>query len=498
MRRDDATGRVARIKRHLTRAEDVDDALYADLPQPPVAKLSKDTFFPTFPQMRKDAERHGPVFTYALAGKRRLTIFADPSLFPIVFHPGIYGETEGVEDAVRMEMDKIAHAWFNIPKEVCPWTRDGLNAIRRVMSPANSQIMNQKVGGFLRDAFDAFGESGEVPLTKLASMTFGPVNAAMFGDGNVPSEAEKWFHAFDEYLPMIVRGVPMTAYEECVVAYEKITNMFESSIERIKRGNGIVADRNFAPAITERIAVLDGKAAHGADFSNRVLAQFMVSIFWAPQANTLPMTTWMLAHILADRRVYDEVTREVRDRRKGFGTGKHFDASPENLPYTHACLRETLRLYIANMTHRTVTRNIRVSVDKKTYRIPKDDMLSLASYIQHYDPKIYPSPETFQPERWLERNKKGAWVSLSTPSGGCPLASKRHSWYPFSKGRFSCSGQHLAKLEIPTLVALFLQRYDATLDRFPEADWDDVVASVRPEGWPYECESTVRFSRLEK
>ena len=31
-------------------------------------------------------------------------------------------------------------------------------------------------------------------------------------------------------------------------------------------------------------------------------------------------------------------------------------------------------------------------------------------------------------------------------------------------------------------MALFLQRYDE-LDVFPEADWD-VVASVRPEGWP--------------
>ena len=143
--------------------------------------------------------------------------------------------------------------------------------------------------------------------------------------------------------------------------------------------------------------------------------------------------------------------------------------------------------YIANLTHRVVTRQIRVtdSVSGKDYRIPQGHMLTLASYLRHYDSKLYPSEDRFVPERWLDRLPDGSWeprLNPQSPSGKqCPVSSRR-AWFPFSKGRFSCSGQHLAKLEIPTLVALFLQRYDAELDVFPEADWDDVVASVRPEG----------------
>lgn len=113
---------------------------------------------------------------------------------------------------------------------------------------------------------------------------------------------------------------------------------------------GGVVGENFAPAITERIAVLRGKSktSPSGDFSTRTLAQFMVSIFWAPQANTLPMTAWMLAHVLNDPRVYKEVCKEVRTPGR-FGTrGRevNFDASPENIPYTSACLLETLRLYV--------------------------------------------------------------------------------------------------------------------------------------------------------
>lgn len=407
---------------------------------------------------------------------------------------------------MRMEMDKIAHAWFGIPKEVCPWTRDGLNALRLVLSPSNGIRINEIVGSHLRDLFDSFPDSGKMNLVKLASFTFKPVNAAMFGWGNVPDEAEKWFHDFDENLPSLVRGVPMSAFDSMVTAYENIVTMFEQAIERVNEDESKgVLDTNFAPAISERIAVLKGKNPDGGDFPNRVLAQFMVSIFWAPQANTLPMTMWMIAHVLADRRVYREVVREVR--RPGlFGTrGKdvNFDASPDNIPYTWACLMETLRLYIANMTHRTVTRRIRVkdSVSGKKYAIPKGHMLSLASYLRHYDEKIFPSVRRFAPERWLEKAPNGSWEAKLAPGhpdgSKCPV-STRHAWFPFSKGRFSCSGQHLAKLEIPTLVALFLQRFDAELDGFPEADWDDVVASVRPEGWPYEVESSIRFRRLSR
>eukprot|EP00939_MAST-03C_sp_MAST-3C-sp1_P003506 g3506.t1 len=483
--------RILRLALQLTSNENEINSL----PLPPIAQLEEGMVFPTFPQMKKDAEKLGGVFTYALLGKRRLTIFADPATFPIIFHPGEYGETEGVGDAVRMEMDKIAHAWFGIPKEVCPWTRDGLNALRLVLSPSNSARINEVVGKSLRDSFDAFSDRGTIPLVKLASMTFAPVNAALFGDKNVPPEAEAWFHTFDENLPMIVRGVPMTAFEDTAEAYGKIVLMFQNAIEKIRSGKGIVGE-HFAPAIVERIAVLNAKAEGGKDFSSRVLAQFMVSIFWAPQANTLPMTSWILAHVLDNKRVYSEVAKEVRSPKRRFGVSS-FDASPESLPYTNACLRETLRLYIANMTHRTVTKDIKVTDAStgRTFRVPQGDMLSLASYIQHYNSKVYPNPEEFRPERWVERGSDGEWRSLSNPTGGCPLGSKKHAWYPFSKGRFSCSGQHLAKLEIPTLVALFIQRFDADIDHFPDADWDDVVASVRPEGWPYDVPSYVSFRR---
>ncbi len=81
--------RIVTLKRHLT------SAMYDNLPLPPIAPMKEGSVFPTFQEMKEDAENYGGVFTYKLWGGRRLTVLADPKTYEIVFHPGEYGETEG-------------------------------------------------------------------------------------------------------------------------------------------------------------------------------------------------------------------------------------------------------------------------------------------------------------------------------------------------------------------------------------------------------------------
>ena len=108
--------------------------------------------FPTFQRMQSDMMIHKtPLLTYMIAG-RRLTIITDPNLFDIVFHPDEYGEREGVGDAVKMEMDKISHAWFQIPKDMCHKTRDGLNAVRKELQPSKAVNMNAQIANDITDS----------------------------------------------------------------------------------------------------------------------------------------------------------------------------------------------------------------------------------------------------------------------------------------------------------------------------------------------------------
>lgn len=286
-------------------------------------------------------------------------------------------------------------------------------------------------------------------------------------------DAEDWFHKFDEHIPEITTGVPLAAFDESKAAYDKIVNMFEESINQ---GNHLDAQR--CPVMHARFNTHD----IAKRFDNSKLAKFMVSLYWAPQANTLPMTWWTLVEILRNPRVKKLVEEEVRVKssfKNQPDANGHWSVEDEDLPYTRACMYEVLRLYIANLTHRKVAADIPVKCKGKWYKIPKNDMLTVASYVRHWDPEVFDNPAEFRPERWLGPKK---------PSIG--------DFLPFAHGRYSCSGKFLAQLEIPILVGLFFRDFDTELaDPVPEADWDTVVASVRPKGWPYNTNCRVRYVR---
>lgn len=236
------------------------------------------------------------------------------------------------------------------------------------------------------------------------------------------------------------------------------------------------------PAIASRLSVVpNGK------FTDEERAKFMVSLFWAPQANTLPMTFWTLAHIIQKPGWRERVRREAVATRLGEG-GKYpvILTDKSCMPFTRACVAETLRLYIANLTIRKCDRDVEVTLSTgQRYTIPKNHMIILTSYTTHMNEEYFQNPEQFDPERWLDND--GNYNAQRYPN---------NIFIPFGKVRYQCSGKHLADLEISTLIALFLRDFDAELlGPLPEPDWDYVVASVRPKGWPHDFNLRVRYTR---
>jgi len=463
--------RVQRLLYHVSPRSCASEDI-SKIPLPPVATLPEDMLFPTFPTMKEAEKIHGKVVSWEIIGGRRITIVNDPKVMELVFEPGEYGNPE-----IKVEMDKLAYAWFGIPKEIASYTRAGLDAVRKTLNPqavANVGSFNDKVAtGILAD-FSKLGGAGEAEVYDVARATFWGVTQAMFGESTIAEsicpEALEWFHTFDADLPKMTMGLPKSMFEESEAAAKKITNIFTQSIEAGHHEGNPAA----CPVLANRLAVCAGDP----NISNEAKGRFMLSIFWASQANTLPITFWLLAHCLADPRVKAKVEQEVRAGPfKDQGADGHYDV--ETLPYLCACLNEVLRLRICNLTHRKVDRDVAVTTSTgQRLRIPKGDMLSVASYLQHYEPSIYENPFEFRPERWLDGTKY-----------------PEHHFFPFGKGRYSCSGRHLALLEIPTLVAIFMRDFDTELvGLLPEPDWDEVLAVVRPEGWPNETNCRVQYT----
>jgi len=79
--------------------------------------------------------------------------------------------------------------------------------------------------------------------------------------------------------------------------------------------------------------------------------------------------------------------------------------------------------------------------------IPAGANIFISAYNTHRDPRHFPDPETFDPERFSSQNSAG-----------------RHSYayIPFGMGRRMCVGHLYATMEAKTILSTVLRRYRVT------------------------------------
>jgi cytochrome P450 len=111
------------------------------------------------------------------------------------------------------------------------------------------------------------------------------------------------------------------------------------------------------------------------------------------------------------------------------------------LPYTERVLKEAMRLYPPAWT---VGREIAEDVEVGGYVLPKGTQVLTSQWVVHRDPRWFPNPEGFDPDRW-------------TPERSASLP--RFAYFPFGGGPRICIGNHFAVMEATLILALVVQRF---------------------------------------
>ena len=83
------------------------------------------------------------------------------------------------------------------------------------------------------------------------------------------------------------------------------------------------------------------------------------------------------------------------------------------------------------------------------YDVPKDSTVMVNLYAIHHDPKEWPEPLAFRPERFL----------VNGADGQRRVSPKQKAFLPFSAGPRACLGQSVAKADTFLLLCLLVQRY---------------------------------------
>ncbi|KAJ5114818.1 benzoate 4-monooxygenase cytochrome P450 [Penicillium alfredii] len=184
--------------------------------------------------------------------------------------------------------------------------------------------------------------------------------------------------------------------------------------------------------------------------------------------------THVLYHLIKNPATLAKLREEVSDSLSGESIAPF--SKVKSLPYLRACLDESLRL----------TPPLPRGLERKT---PPQGMeilgkpiaggitVSVPTFLAHRDPTLFPEPERYSPERWLDASDTSKEM--------------RAAFIPFSSGGRACIGRNITIMEQQILVATLVHRYDFALpsDRW-ELDWEEAFNL-----WP--CQMPIKIWRRE-
>jgi cytochrome P450 len=191
----------------------------------------------------------------------------------------------------------------------------------------------------------------------------------------------------------------------------------------------------------------------GSQMSDRQLRDEAMTLYLAGHETTALTLAWAWYLISRHPEVEEKLAAEWRAALAGRSPGAEDLAK---LPYTSAVISESMRLYPpVYALGREATRDLEIG----GYRVKRGYTVLMSQWVSHRDPKYFPDPERFYPERWAD---------------GLAQRIPKYAYYPFGGGQRMCVGSHFALMEATILLATVGQRWRFTLE-------SDAVIDVKPQ-----------------
>jgi cytochrome P450 len=188
------------------------------------------------------------------------------------------------------------------------------------------------------------------------------------------------------------------------------------------------------------------------------LANEALALLAAGSETTGSTLSSLTYHVLANPAIHARLKRDLRAaaEKNNIPRTELLDSTiVESLPYLQALLKESLR-WTTPITGRLPRRHptlplIYTSPSGPSYTLPPNTTLSMTIRDCHFSPSIFPSPHTFDPERWITSSAE-------------ELARMNRAFMPFGKGPRVCVGMELAKKEVLLVAGNVFWRYELELE----------------------------------
>lgn len=179
-------------------------------------------------------------------------------------------------------------------------------------------------------------------------------------------------------------------------------------------------------------------------------------IFAAAHLTTAHSLAWTLFLIAQHPSVMQELHGELRTQLSG---GFPSQEAAEKLPVMERVIKESMRVLPASAYSQRMTTQ---PTELGPFQLPCAAGVIFSQFMTHHSPELYPDPEAFRPERWVDLN----------PSP--------YAYLPFGAGPRMCIGGPLALLIMKTVLPTILQRFKLTSVPYSEVSGKVISTMLSP------------------
>ena len=371
-------------------------------------------------------DRYGDTFRIRIAYEGDWVLLADPAAIKQVFtgDPKVFHAGEGNEILAPLlgrnsllvldEKRHMSQRRLLLP----PFHGERMQAYGETMA----EIAEREIAAW------PAGETFEL-RPRMQAMTLDIILRTVFGVGE--AEAAKLAdlrEALREFLDMTTNPrflLPMLA-----VGPNRLRR-FAAFRRRIERVDALIyreiAERRRAEDVAERDDVLSMMigATHedGSPMSDEEMRDELLTLLVAGHETTATSLAWAVERLSRHPDKLDRLRAEA-------------EAGGEE--YLTATIQETLRLRpVISIVLRKLTEPVQIA----GYDLPAGVSVAPCVYLAHRNPEVYPEPEAFRPERFLE-----------TPPG-------TYTWIPFGGGVRRCLGASFAQFEMTVVLRELVRRW---------------------------------------
>jgi cytochrome P450 len=396
------------------------------------------------PFLERLRRRHGNMFSIKVLGLGEMVVLADPALIkhtftadPTTLHAGsrsplrrILGDNSllGIDEEHHLEQRKLL-----LP----PFKGQRMKAYEPLIEEiAIAEVQTWPVGV----EFPTARSMQRITLRAILRAVFGAEGARLHElEALLPpwTEQGQQLSRFPQIHKDLGRFSPWGRF---LRLRAKVDAILDTLIEDARRD----------PRLDERVDVLalmvQARRDDGSALSNAEIRDQLVTMLAAGHETTAHTLSWAVERLRRHPEVLDRLVAEV-------------DAGGKAL--RDATIREVQRMRpVISFAGRHTMKPFEVG----GHRLPKGVLIGLSAGLTHYDPALFPHPDRFDPDRFLDTRPD------------------TYSWIPFGGGIRRCIGATFAHMELDVVLRVILERVAFAPTDAPDEPWRFKGVAWSPAG----------------